>query len=132
MAFSASACSSTLVGYTPSQTPATPIPLASIQHVIVLVQENRSFVNLFMGYPGADAPSEGACKPNLVLKLCLDGKPVRLKAITLETTGMLAQGTDLFHNHSVFETEFDAGKMDGFDDILLGTSGNLGPAMICW
>ena len=92
--------------------------------MIVLVQENRSFVNLFMGYPGADAPTEGACKPNPALKLCLDGKPVRLKEITLETTGLLG-GKDIGHDHAVFETEFDGGKMDGFNDIPLGTAGNL-------
>ena len=129
-AFAASACSSTLPGYTPTQTtPASPVPIASIQHVIVLVQENRSFVNLFMGYPGADAPAEGACKPNPALKLCLDGKPVRLKEITLETTGLLG-GKDIGHDHAVFETEFDGGKMDGFNDIPLGTAGNLGPARL--
>jgi phospholipase C len=129
-ALAASACSSTLAGYTPTQTtPASPVPLSSIRHVIVLVQENRSFVNLFMGYPGADAPSEGACKPNPALKLCLDGKPVKLKEITLETTKMLG-GKDIGHDHAVFETEFDGGKMDGFNDIPLGTAGNLGPAKL--
>ncbi len=129
-AFAFSACSSTLAGYTPSQTtPASPAPLGSIQHVIVLVQENRSFVNLFMGYPGADAPTEGACKPNPALKLCLDGKPVRLKEITLESNGQQG-GQDIGHDHAVFETEFDGGKMDGFNDIPSGTAGNGPPALL--
>jgi phospholipase C len=38
------------------------VPLASsgkIQHVVIVVQENRSFDNLFAGYPGADTQSYG-------------------------------------------------------------------------
>ncbi|MBV8583726.1 MAG: hypothetical protein JO241_06995, partial [Candidatus Eremiobacteraeota bacterium] len=27
-----------------------------IKHVVVIVQENRSFENIFAGWPGADAP----------------------------------------------------------------------------
>ena len=30
-----------------------------VQHVVVVVQENRSFENFFAGYPGADAPTYG-------------------------------------------------------------------------
>lgn len=30
-----------------------------IQHVVVIIQENRSFENLFAGFPGADAPLYG-------------------------------------------------------------------------
>src|SRR5579863_4781837 len=30
-----------------------------IKHVIILIQENRSFDNIFAGYPGADAPTYG-------------------------------------------------------------------------
>ncbi|HEY5426635.1 MAG TPA: alkaline phosphatase family protein, partial [Candidatus Tumulicola sp.] len=30
-----------------------------IQHVVIIVQENRSFDNLFQGYPGADTVSKG-------------------------------------------------------------------------
>src|SRR6202023_4189609 len=30
-----------------------------IQHVVIIVQENRSFDNLFQGYPGADTVSSG-------------------------------------------------------------------------
>ena len=30
-----------------------------IQHVVVIVQENRSFENFFAGYPGANAPLTG-------------------------------------------------------------------------
>ena len=38
-----------------------PPPLHSIQHVVILLQENRSFNNLFMGFPGADTATSGKC-----------------------------------------------------------------------
>jgi len=128
-AFCASACSGTVTGVTPQPEPSVPANLGSIQHVIVLVQENRSFVNLFSGYPGADAPAEGACKPNQALKLCLDGQPVRLKEVTLETCKCTG-GRDIGHDHKAFETEFDGGKMDGFNSIPSGTGGTGGPAKL--
>ena len=30
-----------------------------IKHVVIIIQENRSFDNLFAGFPGADAPTFG-------------------------------------------------------------------------
>jgi phospholipase C len=92
-----------------------------------MFQENRSFNTIFMGFPGADTATSGGCKPNHALKLCLDGKPVKLKQITLETCRCLG-GVDISHFHHDFETEFDKGKMDGFDLINFGTTGNGSPA----
>jgi phospholipase C len=71
-----------------------------IKHVIILVQENRTFDNLFHGYPGADTVSSGKTH---------DGKTVALTAGTLE------ESYDLGHTHANFETEYDGGKNDGFD-----------------
>ncbi|MGA8098745.1 MAG: hypothetical protein WB810_08815, partial [Candidatus Cybelea sp.] len=34
-----------------------------ITHVIVIIQENRSFENFFAGYPGANAPLTGCASP---------------------------------------------------------------------
>jgi phospholipase C len=39
----------------PVSTPAT----SYIKHVVIVIQENRSFDNLFSGFPGADAPAFG-------------------------------------------------------------------------
>jgi phospholipase C len=47
-----------------------------IEHVVYIVQENRSFDNLFQGYPGADTVSEGKLS---------DGKMVKLQAVSLAT-----------------------------------------------
>ena len=73
----------------------------AIQNVIVIVQQDRSFDNLFAGYPGADAPTIG---------LTSTGKYVRLRPITLEREkpcgGGLGRG---------FRTAYDNGKMDGWN-----------------
>jgi phospholipase C len=124
------ACSSTINSVAPVPGPtisANPGP--SIQHVIVMVQENRSFNTMFMGFPGAETAKSGACKPNPALKLCLDGNPVKLRAITLETCQCIG-GVDIDHSHAAFETELDNGKMDGFDWINYGTTGQGGPARL--
>jgi phospholipase C len=73
-----------------------------IQHVIILVQENRTFDNLFHGYPGADTASSGRTHTGLTVPL---------------TQGRLEEYYDLGHSHANFETEYDRGKLDGFDEV---------------
>src|SRR5450755_3229229 len=46
-----------------------------IQHVIIIIQENRSFDNLFNGYPGADTAQSGPMHNGTVVPLT----PVRLE-----------------------------------------------------
>ena len=43
----------------PAPGPHAPSGNGYIQHVVVIIQENRSFENLFAGFPGADAPLYG-------------------------------------------------------------------------
>lgn len=88
-----------------------------IEHVIVVVQENRSFDNLFMGFPGADWSKTGETHT---------GKEVPLKPITLQTTGRLGLGTTLPDMLGTFTTEWNETKMNGFDLIHFGADG-LGP-----
>ncbi|HEX3457314.1 MAG TPA: alkaline phosphatase family protein, partial [Candidatus Baltobacteraceae bacterium] len=97
----------------------TPAPTHKIQHVIILLQENRSFDNLFAGYPGANTVLEGACVPS---KWCKTGT-AKLKPITLESNGQLGQGRDIDHSHHGFEIEYNHGKMDGFSKIREGAAG---------
>ncbi len=40
-------------------TPSPVYPPVPLKHIVIIVQENRSFDNLFAGYPGADAPTYG-------------------------------------------------------------------------
>ncbi|MBV9027574.1 MAG: hypothetical protein JO311_03080, partial [Candidatus Eremiobacteraeota bacterium] len=48
-----------------------------IQHVIFIVQENRSFDNLFQGYSGADTVSKGLNSRGQTIAL----QPVSLKTV---------------------------------------------------
>jgi phospholipase C len=73
-----------------------------IQHVVIIVQENRSIDNLFNGFPGANTVTSG-----------LDSHGGR---IHLEPTSI----DDVWspdHSHGAFTTEFDDGKLDGWDRI---------------
>jgi len=79
-----------------------------IKHVVIIVQENRSFDNLFAGYPGADAPMTGTMS---------NGKQVALGPISMRTT-------DIDHSYGSSVQDYDGGKMDGFDQ----NSTNHGPA----
>lgn len=96
----------------PTAYPSAPPATTPIAHVVVMVQENRSFDNLFATYPGADGSTHGTLH---------NGKTFQLKK------GRLA-GKELDHMHSGFVTEYDNGKMDGFDKIGFGSSGTGGPA----
>ncbi len=77
-----------------------------IRHVIVLVQENRTFDNLFASsilangrsYPGADSS----------LTTTVDGNPVTLKPVPFE------HPADPSHSHLALLSEWDRGRMDGF------------------
>jgi phospholipase C len=70
-----------------------------IKHVIIIVQENRSFDNLFNGFPGADTVSSGRTPTGTVA----------LSVLPLEF------GTDAGHGHHDFVSAYDGGKLDGFD-----------------
>jgi phospholipase C len=118
---------------TPS--PAAPAAANPIHHIVIMVQENRSFNNLFAGFPGADTAMEGPCKPHPPPPRwwCRKTHEVRLRSVPLESTGVPLSGSDIDHSHRGFETECDPNgkhvcRMDGFDLINYGESGNLGPA----
>ena len=70
-----------------------------IQHVVIIVQENRSMDNLFNGFPGADTVRQG---------LRSNGATVPLRSETLVSA-------DIAHSHKDFLIAFDSGRMDGFD-----------------
>lgn len=70
-----------------------------IKHLVIIIQENRSFDNLFAGWPGADAATSG---------LMSDGTRVALRTITFN-------GPDISHGWTDAIAAWDGGKMDGFD-----------------
>jgi phospholipase C len=89
---------------------ATPTPSGQkIQHVVIIIQENRSFDNFFATFPGADGTTVGQLHTGQQIPL------TRSRLITL----------DLPHEHSTFLKEYDGDKMDGFDTVPLSRTGQL-------
>jgi phospholipase C len=78
-----------------------------IRHVVIIIQENRTVDNLFNGFPGADTVRTGRTS---------EGHTVALRPIHLDATVLVT------HGHVTFLTEYDAGKVDGFNLIKTGCS----------
>jgi phospholipase C len=71
-----------------------------IKHVVIIIQENRSFNNLFMGYPGALTRDTGKAGSRVV--------PLRPRALEQSIA-------DISHCFDAAMSAWDNGKMDGFD-----------------
>jgi phospholipase C len=78
-----------------------------IAHVVFIMQENRSFDDLFQGYPGANTVSQG---------LDSHGNVIALQPISMKVP------YDIYHGFAAFREANDGGKQDGFD--LEKTAGN--------
>ena len=102
-------------------------PSKHISHVIVIIQENRSFENFFAGWPDANAPMSGCASPSpkpseneVVMPASQYGGPadavscpgkdsvVALHQVTFE------DNRDLEHDWGSSMTEWNKGQMDGF------------------
>jgi phospholipase C len=98
-----------------------------------LLQENRSFDNLFAGFPSADTAMQGLCKAGPAW--CKVAREVPLKPIPLAEGPAGLGGTDICHSHQCFELECDPDaanvcRNDGFDLIDLGESQGGPPAKL--
>jgi phospholipase C len=82
-----------------------------IQHIVLIVQENRSFNNLFAGFPNATGTKIGKMRKN--------GKTVN---VNLKQTNLEDPKT-LNHTYSAYQTAYRGGKMDAFDLIKFQISG---------
>ncbi|MGA9946034.1 MAG: alkaline phosphatase family protein [Candidatus Cybelea sp.] len=71
-----------------------------IQHIVIVVQENRSVDNLFQFLPGADTQSWGLNSQGQTV-------PLQRESLTADY--------DLGHVHSSWVTEYNGGQMNGFD-----------------
>jgi phospholipase C len=101
-------CSSNLAAPPPALAPARARPAtvgAYIKHVVVIVQENRTFENIFAGFPGADAPMYGYLK---------NGRKIPLRTVHFSPF------VNLNHDFGPAVTSWNAGKMNGFDGSLSG------------
>jgi phospholipase C len=89
----------------------TPTPSPSpIQHVIVIIQENRAFDDFFSTFPNANGTTQG------LMKTSSGDQYVPLQEANLNST------CDYTHSYHSFLKAYDGGKMDGFN--LEGGSGH--------
>jgi len=133
LAFTAAACASNATsptGTLPARVDSSPLATVlrklrshatgKIQHVVIIIQENRSFDNLLQGFPNADTRSYGYDS---------NGKKVTLNQITLATNW------DIDHSSYSFITACDGkGKypgtecrMNGFNNESIGCGGSSDP-----
>jgi phospholipase C len=70
-----------------------------IKHVVIIIQENRSFNDLFMGFPGATTTTSGKA----------GGASVPLQPVKLEESTR-----DISHCWEDGQAAYDYGRMDGF------------------
>ena len=94
-----------------------------IKNVIVIIQENRSLENFFAGYPGADAPASGCALAQRRGKLGSgSGCPPGDVSVPLHETTFEENQGDLPHDWGSSMTDWNAGRMDGFDRGLPGSN----------
>ena len=74
-----------------------------IQHIVVVVQENRSFNDFFATFPDADGTTTGLMKNSSG-----GDTPVPLQKVNL------SEPCDFSHGYHGFLNNYDGGKMDGF------------------
>lgn len=98
----------------PLPPPAVKVQGRHFDHIILMIQENRSFDNFFATYPGAAGTKTG---------LTHTGQRVPLTKRSLVSP-------DIGHTWKTFLTSYDGGKMDGFDLNGFGGWGGLGPAKL--
>ena len=98
----------------PAARPATGNPVSKyIKHVVVIIQENRSFENFFAGYPGANAPEYGCAAGSGARRRSSSGCPRGDTEVPLHSVGFV-DSPDLAHDWGSSVTDWDNGKMDGF------------------
>jgi hypothetical protein len=98
-----------LAGCGAALTTAQTVPNTPVQHVIMIIQENRSVTNLFLGDQalinhGAHLVQSGSCH----------GTSIPLTALRMDSC------LDPGHVHSSWVSMYDGGKMDGACDIPPG------------
>jgi phospholipase C len=95
---------------------------AVFQHIVVILQENRTPDNLFqdsvLTARGADIASSG---------LNSTGQTIPLSPIDLGTAGSAPQNYDLSHANAAFVSMYDGGKMDGANLIPCSPAANCPP-----
>jgi len=105
------AASSSAVPLSPGQYGAAGALRSPIQHVVIVVQENRTFNDFFATYPGADGTTTGKIAKNAACGIAKSG------TIAL-TKSDLVTAHDLNHAYQGYRVARHGGSMDGFDAVL--------------
>ncbi|MGC1758218.1 MAG: alkaline phosphatase family protein [Candidatus Cybelea sp.] len=92
--------------------PPNPFP---IQHVVLMIQENRSFNDLFATFPGAVGTTTGFMRSG-------SGKKAQSVPVALTKVPLLYK-LDLNHVYPAWLQAYRNGNMDGFNLIQSGASG---------
>jgi phospholipase C len=87
--------------------PAAASPASPIKHILIVVQENRTFDDFFATYPGADGATTGKMKT-----------PTGVITVPLVKGNLVTR--DVAHVHATFVKEYDDGNMDGFAEANTG------------
>ena len=82
---------------------ASPVLGKYVKHVVVIIQENRTFDNLFEGFPGADTQPFGYRS---------NGRKVYLKPTQFDP----GFNPDMVHNYAEAVVAWHGGKMDRFNE----------------
>jgi phospholipase C len=99
----AAATAAILLAFAPGARATPAEGIHNIKHVIMIMQENRSFDSYFGTYPGANGIPEGVCVPDPLNGGCV--KPFH------DAKNENFGGP---HSHANFEADLDGGEMDGF------------------
>ena len=84
-----------------------------IRHVILMVQENRTFNDFFATYPGTDGTTTGIIKKSNVCGV------KKTHTVTLRKMPLVLY-KDLNHHYQSYRTAYDGGNMDDFDGVRFG------------
>jgi phospholipase C len=87
----------------------------TIKHVVLMIQENRTFNNLFAGFPGAVSSKTG-------YELVPNGTGYKKKKIRLTEAALTDRG-NVTHLYKAFLVGYNNGAMDGFNLIKYVVSG---------
>jgi phospholipase C len=101
--FSALFATSLVTACSSSPTTQQSDPIHKIKHIVMIMQENRSFDTYFGTFPGADGIPAGTCVPNPLTKHCV--KPFH------NPKNRNFGGP---HSDTDATADIDGGKMDGF------------------
>ena len=88
-----------------------------IQHIVVVVQENRTFNNLFATFKGTTGTTTG-------LERIGKGKNAKTVSVNLTEARLVSQRS-LNHMYSAYHTAYRNGHMDAFNLIKFATTGQL-------